>query len=174
MRYVLGRTKDTFFRVTKVVLLVCVIFWLLSYGGSSGGNSILYNIGIAIEPVTKFFGLPWQLFLAFIASSVGKEGAVGVISALYTGGSYSAAFSEAMSGGGIAANLNEILLANVSRPEALAFIFAITFNLPCVVALAATYQEIHSVKWTAKIALYYTVTALLLACAAYHIGLLIW
>ena len=173
MRYVLGRTKDTFFRVTKVVLLVCVIFWLLSYG-SSDGNSILYNIGIAIEPVTKFFGLPWQLFLAFIASSVGKEGAVGVISALYTGGSYSAAFSEAMSGGGVAANLNEILLANVSRPEALAFIFAITFNLPCVVALAATYQEIHSVKWTAKIALYYTVTALLLSCAAYHIGLLIW
>ncbi len=47
-------------------------------------------------------------------------------------------------------------------------------NLPCVVALAATYQEIHSVKWTAKIALYYTATALLLACAAYHIGLLIW
>ena len=29
-RYVLGRTKDTFFRVTKVVLLVCGIFWLLS------------------------------------------------------------------------------------------------------------------------------------------------
>ena len=47
-------------------------------------------------------------------------------------------------------------------------------NLPCVVALAATYQEIHSVKWTVRIALYYTVTALLLACVAYHIGLLIW
>ena len=79
-----------------------------------------------------------------------------------------------MSGAARATNLNELLLANVTRPEALAFIFAITFNLPCVVALAATYQEIHSVKWTAKIALYYTATSLLLSCIAYHIGQLIF
>ena len=174
MRYVFGRTKDTFFRVVKVVLLVCGIFWLISYGGTSGDSSILEKIGLAIEPVTKLVGLPWQLFVAFIASSVGKEGAVGVISALYSGGSVGTAFTEAMSGGATAANLNELLLANVTRPEALAFIFAITFNLPCVVALAATYQEIHSVKWTLKIAAYYTVTALLLSCIAYHVGLLIW
>jgi ferrous iron transport protein B len=173
LRYVFGRTKDTFFRVIKVVVLVCGIFWLLSYSGD-GQESILYSIGVAIEPITKLVGLPWQLFLAFIASSVGKEGAIGVISALYSGGNYGTAFTQAMSGGGTATNLSELLLANVSKPEALAFIFAITFNLPCVVALAATYQEIHSVKWTVRIALYYTVTALLLACAAYHIGLLIW
>ena len=172
--YVLGRTKDTFFRVVKVVLLVCAIFWLLSYGGGSDESSLLYKIGTAVEPVTKFFGLPWQLFIAFIASSVGKEGAVGVITALYSGTSYTQGFAEAMSGAARAADLNTLLLTNVSRPEALAFIFAITFNLPCVVALAATYQEIHSVKWTAKIALYYTATALLLSCAAYHIGLLIF
>ena len=42
------------------------------------------------------------------------------------------------------------------------------------IALAATYQETHSAKWTAIIALYYTIGALLIACAAYHIGLLIW
>ncbi len=173
-RYVLGRTKDTFFRVVKVVLLVCAVFWLLSYSGGSDESSLLYKIGTAIEPVTKFVGLPWQLFIAFIASSVGKEGAVGVITALYSGTSYAQGFAEAMSGAARAANLNELLLANVTRPEALAFIFAITFNLPCVVALAATYQEIHSVKWTARIALYYTATALLLSCIAYHIGQLIW
>lgn len=174
-RYVLGRTKDTFFRVTKVVLLVCGIFWLLSYSSAGSDNSILYRFGIAIEPVTKVFGLPWQLFLAFIASSVGKEGAIGVISALYTEGSYAGAFSAAMSGASVDnANLSTLLLANVTRPEALAFIFAITFNLPCVVALAVTYQEIHSAKWTARIALYYTVCALVLAFIAYHIGLLIW
>ncbi len=175
-RYVFGRTKDTFFRVLKVVLLVCLIFWLLSYGSAAGAKdmSILYRVGTAIEPVTRFFGLPWQLFIAFIASSVGKEGAVGVISALYAGTSYGEGFMAAMGGAARAANLNELLLSNVTKPEALAFIFAITFNLPCVVALAATYQEIHSVKWTAKIALYYTAGALLLSCFAYHIGLLIW
>jgi len=173
-RYVFGRTKDTFFRVTKVVLLVCGLFWLLSYSPNEGNGGILYTIGIFIEPVTKLFGLPWQLFLAYIASAIGKEGAIGVISALYNGGSYSAAFTQAMSSGAVATNLSEILLANVSKPEALAFIFAMTFNMPCVVALAATYQETHSVKWTWRIVAYYTAVSLVLAFIAYHIGMIIF
>ncbi|WP_022769884.1 MULTISPECIES: ferrous iron transport protein B [unclassified Butyrivibrio] len=172
-RYVFGRTKETFIRVTKVVLLVCGVFWLLSYS-PSGTGGILYTIGVAIEPVTKFFGMPWQLFLSYIASAVGKEGAIGVISALYSGGSYSTAFTEAMSGAGTTANLSSVLLANVTKPEALAFIFAMTFNMPCVVALAATYQETHSAKWTGRIVLYYTAVSLLLAFIAYHVGMLIW
>ena len=174
LRYVLGRTKDTFVRVTKVVILVCSVFWLMSYSFSENSVPLLYKIGTAIEPVTKLFGLKWQLFVAFIASSIGKEGALGVITALFTGGNFAGAFNDAMSGGALASNLNDVLLSNVTKPEALAFIFAITFNMPCVVALAATYQEIHSAKWTARIAVYYTVTALLLAAIAYHIGLLIW
>ena len=173
-RYVLGRTKETFVRVTKVILLVCGIFWLLSYSPSGGDGGILYSIGVAIEPVTRVFGLPWQLFLSYVASAVGKEGAIGVICALYSGGSYGAGFVDAMSGVANTANLSTILLANVARPEALAFIFAMTFNMPCVVALAATYQETHSAKWTARIVVYYTVVSLILAFVAYHIGLLIW
>ncbi len=179
LRYVFGRTKETFIRVTKVILLVCGVFWLLSYS-PSGTGGILYTIGVAIEPVTKFFGMPWQLFLSYLASAIGKEGAIGVISALYTGGSYSTAFTNAMSGAGSTANmangatLSSILLANVTKPEALAFIFAMTFNMPCVVALAATYQETHSAKWTGRIVLYYTAVSLLLAFIAYHVGLLIW
>ncbi len=178
-RYVFGRTKETFIRVTSVVLLVCGVFWLLSYS-PSGTGGILYTIGVAIEPVTKFFGMPWQLFLSYLASAIGKEGAIGVISALYTGGSYSTAFTNAMSGAGSTANmangvtLSSILLANVTKPEALAFIFAMTFNMPCVVALAATYQETHSAKWTGRIVLYYTAVSLLLAFVAYHVGMLIW
>ncbi len=173
-RYVLGRTKDTFFRVAKVVLLVCALFWLLSYSFVPGSDPVLFRIGKVIEPVTKVFGMGWKLFMAFVASSVGKEGALGVISALFTDSSFYTAFSDAMSGAARDANLGALLLANVSKPEALAFIFAITFNMPCVVALAATYQETASAKWTAKIAAYYTVGALVLSTIVYHIGLLIW
>ncbi len=174
LRYVLGRTVDTFIRVSKVVLLVCGVFWLLSYSFIPGTDPILTKIGHAIAPVTEFFGLSWQLFMAFIASSIGKEGALGVISALFTDGSVYGAFNDAMSGAAVATNLNELLLANVSKPQALAFIFAVTFNMPCVVALAATYQETASAKWTARIALYYTFVSLLLSMIMYHIGLLIW
>ncbi len=173
-RYVFGRTKETFIRVTKVILLVCGVFWLLSYSPSGDNGGILYTIGVAIEPVTKIFGMPWQLFLSYVASAVGKEGAIGVISALYNGNSYSSGFMDAMNGAARAENLNELLLANVTKPEALAFIFAMTFNMPCVVALAATYQETHSAKWTSIIVTYYTAVSLILAFLAYHIGLLIW
>ena len=55
-----------------------------------------------------------------------------------------------------------------------AFIYAISFNMPCVSALAATSRETHSVKWTAKIGVFYTVSALLISCVVYHIGLLIF
>ena len=173
-RYVLGRTKETFFRVLKVVLIVAFVFWLLSF--SSTGlmeNSLLYKVGKVIEPFTKLFGLSWQTFMAFVASSVGKEGAVGVLSTIFTGNG-AVTFGTVMGETAKAANLNELLIANVAKPEALAFIFAITFNMPCIVALAATYQETHSAKWTTLIALYYTFGALILACVAYHIGLLIW
>lgn len=110
--------------------------------------------------------------MAFIASSLGKEGALGVLSTIYTGtGTISVG---SVVGGAAAENINELLVANIAKPEALALIFAMTFNMPCIVALAATYQETHSVKWTARIALYYTGVALLLAGIAYYIGLLIW
>lgn len=172
-RYVLGRTKDTFFRVLKIILLVAFVFWLLTFTNSgSMDNSILYKIGQFIEPVTKIFGLGWKTFMAFIVSSLGKEGAIGVLSSIFTDHNMITVGSTVA--GGAAANINELLVANVAKPEALAFIFAITFNMPCIVALAATYQETHSAKWTAIIALYYTVGALLIACVAYHIGLLIW
>lgn len=173
LRYVFGRTKDTFIRALKVVLIVAFAFWLLSYTSTGDiSGSILYKVGKFIEPVTKVFGMGWQTFMAFIASGLGKEGALGVLSTIFTG---SGSISVGSVVNGVKAdNLNDILVANIAKPEALALIFAMTFNMPCIVALAATYQETHSVKWTARIALYYTGVALLLAGAAYYVGLLIW
>ncbi|MBQ3836303.1 MAG: ferrous iron transport protein B [Treponema sp.] len=173
LRYVLGRAKETFFRVLKVVVLVAFVFWLLTFTNSgSMDNSLLYKVGQFIEPVTKFFGLGWKTFMAFLASSIGKEGAIGVLSTIFTDHSMLTVGSSVAPN--VASNINELLVANVAKPEALALIFAMTFNMPCIVALAATYQETHSAKWTAIIAVYYTLGALLLACAAYHVGLLIW
>ncbi len=173
LRYVFGRTKDTFIRALKVVLIVALAFWLLSYTSSGDITaSILYKVGHFIEPVTRFFGMGWQTFMAFIASSLGKEGALGVLSTIFTG-SGTISVGSVVSGAA-AENINELLVANVPKPEALALVFAMTFNMPCIVALAATYQETHSAKWTARIALYYTGMALVIAGIAYRIGLLIW
>lgn len=72
------------------------------------------------------------------------------------------------------AALSASMLSVISRPEALAFLFAFFFNMPCLMALTATTQETHSMKWTVRIALYYVLTALIMATIAYHVGLVIF
>lgn len=160
-------------RALSIIICISVVFWLLSYTPDGNvANSIIYRIGTFIEPVTMFFGLPWQLFMAFVASAMGKESALGVMASLFnTAGIWGAI--EGTSAVDTAA-LSTNLLATVSRPEALAFLYAFFFNMPCLMALAATAQETHSMKWTIRIALYYILSALITATIAYHVGLVIF
>ena len=170
------RTLDIFLRALRVILLVSIVFFVLTYGfGGSAENSILYKLGVLVEPVTMFFGLKWQAFLAFCASAISKESLLGVLNTLYgTGGSLVSSTFGAKVSGTAAAGISQILSANFTKAEGLAFIFAISFNMPCVSALAATARETHSVKWTAKIGVFYTLASLLIACVVYHIGLLVF
>ena len=169
------RTWDIFCRALRVISLVSIVFFLLTYGfGGTPESSILYRIGVIIEPVTLFFGLKWEAFLAFCASAISKESLLGVLNTLYgTGGSLVSSTFGAKAAGN-AADISAILSSNFTKPEGLAFIFAISFNMPCVSALAATARETHSVKWTAKIGMFYTAAALIVACIVYHVGLLVF
>ena len=169
------RTLDIFWRALRVISIVSIVFLVLTYGfGGNAENSILYRVGVIIEPVTMFFGLKWEAFLAFCASAISKESLLGVLNTLYgTGGSLvSSTFGAKVAGS--AAGISDILAANFTKAEGLAFIFAISFNMPCISALAATARETHSVKWTAKIGVFYTAAALLVSCIVYHVGLLVF
>ena len=66
--------------------------------------------------------------------------------------------------------LSAMMTSSISKAEALAFLFACTFNIPCVMALSTTYRESHSLKWTGRVALFYFVCALLLSCVVYHVA----
>lgn len=80
-----------------------------------------------------------------------------MLNTLYgTGGSLVSSTFGAKVSGTAAAGISQILSANFTKAEGLAFIFAISFNMPCVSALAATARETHSVKWSAKIGVFYT------------------
>ena len=178
-RFVGKRLGDVFKRAMKIIVLVAVFFWLLSYTPDGNiANSFIYKIGVAIEPITMFFGLKWQLFIAFLSSGLGKEASLGVLAALFDLGSsagnsgvWGAMFSSGVTD---SAALRGTLLTMVSKPEALAYIFAFFFNVPCIAAMGSAFQEIHSWKWTIKIILYYIFVALILSTIAYHIGLLIF
>jgi ferrous iron transport protein B len=164
------RAADIFLRAFRVIFVVTVIFFCLTWTVDGNvANSVIYKVGHFIEPVTRFFGLGWQLFMAFIAAAFAKEAVLGVINALYmgSGGVFEAAFSKSTE---TAANLGEVIAGAVSKPEALAFIFAVTFTVPCVMAMAATYTESHSLKWTLRIAGYYMTTALLISLVMFRVS----
>lgn len=162
-------------RVIKLIVCITIIFWLLSY--TPDGNitgSLIYKFGSAIEPFTMLFGLNWELFIAFLVSAIGKESALAVVMTLFEqhaamGNIYNAAF---MGIGVATTDVTANMLASVSIPQALAFMFAFFFNVPCYITVAATYAETHSLKWTVRIVAYYIASALLLAAIVYRIALL--
>lgn len=166
-----------FRRSFKVVALFTLIIWLLTYTASGNmEDSVLYAVGVAIEPVTRIFGMGWQTFTAWFCALAIKESAVGVFSALFAGGSTpNAAIVGAVTGTAfVAPNIGELIAAHISAPEALAFIFAFTFNMPCAASCSMTVAEAHSPKWVAITAAFYICASLLLGCAAYHVGLLLF
>lgn len=165
-------TWGIFKKALKMILMVAALFWALSYAGDGNvENTLLYKIGNAIEPVTMFFGMRWELFVSYLGGMFSKEASLGIMSTLFnhTGEAFSLVTRVAAS-----ENLGEALASAITKPEALAFLFASMFNVPCVLAMGTTYREASSFKWLATIMGYYLALSLGLAFIGYHIGLLIF
>lgn len=172
IRTTLNKAKDIFCRAFKVILLVSFVFYLLS-SDWMGNGSILVGIGRVIAPVTEFFGMTWQMFMAYLSSMVTKESLLGVINALYSNADVAVAAFNAKSVG-LSEGMGQMLQEVITKPQALGFIMAIVFNVPCTMTVAATFRENHSKKWITLSVIYYLVFSLVLSCIFYHIGLLIW
>ncbi len=166
---------DIFKRALRTVTLISLLFWAFSYSGSGNvADSLLYKVGTAIEPVTRIFGLGWRTFMGFLSSAFAKEAVLGVLNAVFVGEGtvLDATFRSAFNVATDNAVLGQAMSNVVSKAEALAFMCACTFNIPCVMALSTTYRESHSLKWTARVAAFYVCGALILACIVYHIAAL--
>ena len=163
---------DIFKRALGTVTLVSVIFYILSFSSDGNvDNSLLYRVGTFIEPVTKFFGMGWQTFMAFFSGAFAKEAVLGTLNAVFmNGNSLMEATFYAKTAATDTSLLGGAMTAAISPAEALAFMFATTFNIPCLMALSTTYKESHSLKWTVKVALFYFFNALVLSCIVYHIA----
>ena len=168
------KSWDIFKRALVTVTLVSLLFWVFSFSGSGDiTESLLYRVGTFIEPVTRFFGMGWQTFMGFLSSAFAKEAVLGVLNAVFVGqSSLVDATFNAKTVATDTAMLGGIMSETISKAEALAFIFACTFNVPCVMALSTTYRESHSLKWTARVAAFYIGGALVLSCIVYHIAAL--
>lgn len=172
IRVTLVKAKDIFIRAFRVITLVSIVFYLLSYNWFDNG-SILSIIGQVIEPVTSTFGMTWQMFMAYISSMFTKESLLGVLNALYSNTDIVNAAFNAKSNG-MSESMIQLLPQVITKAQALGFIMAIVFNVPCTMTVAATFRENHSKKWIALSVIYYLVFSLVLAFIFYHVGLLIW
>lgn len=163
---------DIFKRALGTVTLVSILFYMLSF--SSDGDvdhSLLYRVGTFIEPITRFFGMGWQTFMAFVSGAFAKEAVLGTLNAVFMGNnSLMEATFWAKTAPADTALLGTVMTSAISPAEALAFMFATTFNIPCLMALSTTYKESHSLKWTVKVALFYICNALILSCIVYHLA----
>ena len=163
---------DIFKRALGTVTLVSILFYVLSFSKDGNvNNSLLYRVGTFIEPVTRFFGMGWQTFMAFVSGAFAKEAVLGTLNAVFMGNNslMEAAFF-AKTAKADTATLGAAMTQVIAPAEALAFMFATTFNIPCLMALSTTYKESHSLKWTAKVALFYICNALILSGIVYHIA----
>ena len=185
LRSSLMKAWDIFWRAFTVIYAVSIVFYLLSYPWG-GGDSLLTQIGAVISPVTEFFGMTWQMFMAYLSSMLTKESLLGVINALYSNSDVAAAACMAVNlyfrksnafnakSVGVSESLAVLLPQVISKAQALGFIMAIVFNVPCTMTVAATYRENHSAKWIVLSIGYYVAFSLAISCVFYHIGLLIW
>ena len=65
---------DIFKRALSTVALVSLLFWAFSFSTTGKiEDSLLYQVGTFIEPVTRFFGMGWQTFMGFLSSAFAKE-----------------------------------------------------------------------------------------------------
>ena len=122
------------------------------------------SIWTIIPVISSMFFTPLQTILVIL----------GVLNAVFVGEGtvLDATFRSAFNVATDNAVLGQAMTSIVSKAEALAFMCACTFNIPCVMALSTTYRESHSLKWTARIAAFYVCGALVLACIVYHISAL--
>ncbi len=162
-----------------VIALTSFLVWLLAYFPDGNiDTSLLASIGKFLNPIGNLMGFDWRLMVALIAAMVSKEAALAAIGIVYGFGhelsSLTGLAMVAPPEGGELEALESILMQTISPESALAFLFVITFSIPCSATIGVLYSETRSLKWAAGATLYYTLSSLVAGILVYHGGLLIF
>lgn len=112
--------------------------------------------------------------MALIAATVSKESALAAIGIVYGFGQELSSLTglAMVAPGENHGVLESILTQNIS--PASAFLFVITFSIPCSATIGVLYSETTSLKWTVGATAYYTLSSLLAGILAYQVGRLVF
>jgi len=157
------------------------LIWVFTYfPNGQMADSYLASVGKIFEPLGMLAGMDWKLLTCLLVASILKEAALISMAVIfgvqvYDGSLAGMIINDSGTGAQMSKDVLETaLFSSVSRPSALAFIFAVLFSVPCFATLGAIYYETKSLKWTFGSLFYYTALSFVWAFFAYRTGLMLF
>jgi ferrous iron transport protein B len=163
------RAKAFVLRAGTVILGATVVLWALTYLPMHNGqppaigDSIIAQMGHAIEPVIHPLGFNWRIGVGLLSSFAAREVIIATMGTLHGVDPQSHAMA-----------LQDALKSDLSAAGAIALLVFFAFAMQCMSTLAVVRRETNSWKWPLLQFLYMTVVAYVAAFAAYRIALLYW
>ncbi|KPE50509.1 ferrous iron transport protein B [Chryseobacterium indologenes] len=156
-KMVLGKVWDFITGAGKIIFIVSIIIWFLSYFGPKQtpdemvatnvelDHSYLAKMGKSIEPLIEPLGYDWKMGVGILTSFVAREVFVGTMSTLYS-----------LEDDAPEVKVIDKMRRDVKPNGEKVFSFATgvsvllfyAFAMQCVSTLAAVYRETKSWKWT--------------------------
>jgi len=181
--YVWLHFKSFFQKAGSLIATIIILVWALSYFPTGTmSDSYLAFAGKFFEPIGMLMGMDWRLLTCLFVATFSKEAALVSMAVIYgiqvSNGSLIAVtmdnMTNSITNGPQIMNteLGNFLAGSISRPSALAFIFAILFSVPCFSTVGVIFSETKSLKWTCGLIVYYSSLSFLWGIIAYRTGLL--
>ncbi len=178
LKMVLGKVWDFITGAGKIIFIVSIIIWFLSYFGPKQrpdewvatdvelDHSYLAKMGRGIEPVISPLGYDWKMGVGILTSFVAREVFVGTMSTLYS-----------LEDDAPEVKVIDKMRRDVKPNGEKVFSFATgvsvllfyAFAMQCISTLAVVYRETKSWKWTAFQVAMMTGLAYFVSMIAYQI-----
>ena len=173
LRHMWDKGRQYLRKMGGVILAASIVVWVLSYYPRGAEHSYLERAGLAVAPVMRPLGIPWEGGVALVAGVGAKEITVSTLGVLYAeNGDGSEVDQEEAE-----ANLPDRLVSpdpatgvpDWTPAAAFAFMIFALLYFPCLAALAAIRKETGSWLWVALSVVYNTAVAWLIAWLAYTV-----
>jgi len=156
-KLVLGKVWDFITGAGKIIFIVSIIIWVLSYFGPKESpeqfvgtdveldHSYLAKMGKAIEPAIEPLGYDWKMGVGILTSFVAREVFVGTMSTLYS-------LDDDAPEGKVIDKMRQDVKPNgekvFSFATGISILLFYAFAMQCISTLAVVYRETKSWKWT--------------------------
>ena len=158
LRHMWDKGRQYLRKMGGLILAASVVVWVLSYYPREAEHSFLERAGLAVAPVMRPLGIPWEGSVALIAGVGAKEITVSTLGVLYDDLPHRLQAPDPATG-----------IPDWTPASALAFMIFALLYFPCLAALAAIRKETGSWRWVALSVVYNTAVAWLVAWLAYII-----